>query len=161
MIEDILQKLHTCHMQTEWIEEKIQKFGEKLDMAKTEKQKKELTQEEKDQRNLRKKIQDKIKLFAMRIPVFMYLTEYREETLRDVITKLEPALFKKVVSLSMDDFEYLISKNIFKTSEMDSAILAFKRYEHSSLHYSGFTKYKPKEIGLTDTKISIEEFNKL
>lgn len=32
-------------MQTEWIEEKIQKFGEKLNMAKTEKQKKELTQE--------------------------------------------------------------------------------------------------------------------
>ena len=131
-------------------------IGDKI----SDKQKKELTQEEKDQRNLRKQIQDKIKIFAMRIPVFMYLTEHREETLKDVITKLEPALFKKVVSLSVEDFEYLISKNIFKTSEMDSAILAFKRYEHSSLHYSGFTKYKPKEIGLTDTKISIEEFNK-
>lgn len=45
MIEDIEQKLHMCHMQTEWIEEKIQKFGEKMDMAETEKQKKELEQE--------------------------------------------------------------------------------------------------------------------
>ncbi len=132
-------------------------IGDKI----SEKQKKELTQEEKDQRNLRKKIQDKIKIFATRIPVFMYLTEYREETLRDVITKLEPSLFKKVVSLTVEDFEYLTRKGIFNTSEMDSAIFSFKRYEHSSLHYSGFTKYKPREIGLTDTKISIDEFNKL
>ena len=132
-------------------------IGDKI----SEKQKKELTQEEKDQRNLRKKIQDKIKIFATRIPVFMYLTEYREETLRDVITKLEPSLFKKVVSLTVEDFEYLTRKGIFNTSEMDSAIFSFKRYEHSSLHYSGFTKYKPREIGLTDTKISIGEFNKL
>jgi len=132
-------------------------IGDKI----SEKQKKELTQEEKDQRNLRKKIQDKIKIFATRIPVFMYLTKEREETLKDVITKIEPDLFKKVVSLTVEDFEYLASKGIFNTSEMDSAIFAFKRIEHASLHYSRFTKYKPKEIGLFDTKISIKEFNKL
>jgi len=45
MIEDIEQKLHTCHMQTEWIEEKIKKFGEKMDMAETEKQREELERE--------------------------------------------------------------------------------------------------------------------
>ena len=84
----------------------------------------------------------------------------REETLKDVITQLEPGLFQKVVSLSVEDFEYLTSKGIFNTSEMDSAIFAFKRYENSSLHYNGFTKYKPREIGLFDTKISVEEFNK-
>ena len=140
---------------TDKINDIKKEIGDKI----SEKQKKELTQEEKDQRNLRKKVQDKIKIFASRIPVFMYLTKYREETLKDVITQLEPDLFKKVVSLTVEDFEYLTSKGIFNTSEMDSAIFSFKRYENSSLHYRGFTKYKPKEIGLFDTKISIEEFN--
>ena len=132
-------------------------IGDKI----TEKQKRELTQEEKDQRNLRTKIQDKMRMFAARIPLFMYLSDYREETLEDVIKKLEPGLFKKVVSLTVEDFEYLTTKNIFKRSEMDSTILQFKRNEHASLHYNEFTKYHPKEIGLSDTKISYEEFNKL
>ena len=68
---------------------------------------------------------------------------------------------KKVVSLTVNDFEYLTSTGIFKVSLMDETIFAFKRIEHESLHYSGYTNYKPKEIGLGDTKISIEEFNKL
>ena len=140
--------------------EKINKIKKDIGDDISTKQKKELSQEEKDQRNLRKKIQDKIKIFATRIPVFMYLTDYREETLKDVITQLEPGLFKKVVSLSVEDFEYLTSKGIFNNSEMDSAIFAFKRYENSSLHYNGFTKFNPKEIGLFDTKISSKEFYK-
>ena len=37
----------------------------------------------------------------------MYLTDYREETLKDVITKLEPELFEKVTNLSVLDFELL------------------------------------------------------
>lgn len=36
---------------------------------------------------------------ATRIPVFMYLTDFREKALRDVITQLEPDLFKKITSL--------------------------------------------------------------
>ena len=76
--------------------EKINKIKKDIGDDISTKQKKELSQEEKDQRNLRKKIQDKIKIFATRIPVFMYLTDYREETLKDVITQLEPGLFKKL-----------------------------------------------------------------
>jgi hypothetical protein len=35
----------------------------------------------------------------------MYLTDYRERSLKDVITQLEPALFKKVTGLDVKDFE--------------------------------------------------------
>ena len=41
---------------------------------------------------------------------------------------------------------------------MNSAIFSFKRYEDSSLSYSGFTKHEPTEIGLFDTVISSKEF---
>ena len=38
-----------------------------------------------------------------RLPIFMYLTDYRERCLKDIITQLEPALFKKVTGLAMKD----------------------------------------------------------
>ncbi|MGB7964527.1 MAG: GIY-YIG nuclease family protein, partial [Propionicimonas sp.] len=52
------------------------------------KTKKELTAEEKEYKSKRKLIQEKLIKFATRIPAFMYLTDYRENTLKDVITKL-------------------------------------------------------------------------
>lgn len=58
-------------------------------------EKKEISKEEKEYKSLRKKIQEKLIKFATRIPVFMYLTDYRERSLKDVITQLEPGLFKK------------------------------------------------------------------
>ena len=51
----------------------------------TEKEKKELTEQEKEFKGRRKMIQEKLIKFATRIPVFMYLTDYRERSLRDVI----------------------------------------------------------------------------
>lgn len=47
----------------------------------SEKEKKELTEQEKEYKNLRKQIQEKLIKFATRIPVFMYLTDYRERSL--------------------------------------------------------------------------------
>lgn len=122
------------------------------------KQKKEISDEEKKQRTLRKQIQEKLQKFATRIPVFMYLTDYREECLKDVITQLEPGLFKKITSLSVKDFELLLSLGLFNSTLMNSAIFAFKRYEDASLQYNGFTRHKPEHIGLFDTKISREDF---
>jgi hypothetical protein len=146
--------------------EKIINQSEKINKLKKEsgekdltpKEKKELSEEEKTQKSLRKKIQEKLQKFATRIPVFMYLTDYREETLKDVITQLEPGLFKRVTSLSVSDFELLLSLGLFNSSLMNSAIFSFKRYENASLHYSGFTRHNPKQIGLFDTKVSAEEF---
>ena len=75
----------------------------------TKKEKKELSDEEKEYKSMRKKIQEKLIKFATRIPIFMYLTDYRERSLKDVITELEPDLFKKVTGLGVLAFELLIS----------------------------------------------------
>lgn len=124
----------------------------------TTKKKKEISQEEKEQRSLRRQIQEKLQKFVTRIPVFMYLTDYRERTLKDVITQLEPGLFKKVTSLSVSDFELLLSIGLFNSTLMNSAVFSFKRYEDASLSYSGLTKHRATEVGLFDTVISSEEF---
>lgn len=59
----------------------------------TEKQQKQLREEEKEYKSKHKLVQEKLIKFATRIPAFMYLTDFRENTLQDVITKLEPDLF--------------------------------------------------------------------
>ena len=70
----------------------------------TPKEKEQLSAEEKEYKSKRKMIQEKLIKFATRIPVFMYLTDFREYSLKDVITKLEPRLFKKVTGLNVRDF---------------------------------------------------------
>lgn len=127
----------------------------------TKKEKKELSDEEKEYKGKRKEIQEKLIKFATRIPVFMYLTDYRERTLRDVITKLEPALFKKVTGLGVKDFELLMSLNIFNNALMNDAVYKFKRYEDASLKYTGVVKHKGEDVGGFDTVVSESEYEGL
>jgi hypothetical protein len=124
----------------------------------TDKQKKELTDAEKELKGKRKEIQEKLIKFATRIPVFMYLTDYREETLKDVITQLEPGLFKRVTGLEVNDFELLVSLGVFNSELMNDAVYKFRRYEESSLSYTGISRHTGKAIGLYDTKLSKEDY---
>jgi hypothetical protein len=120
----------------------------------TETEKKELSDQEKEYRSKRKEIQEKLIKFATRIPVFMYLTDYRERTLKDVITKLEPGLFKRVTGLNVKDFEMLVSLGLFNSALMNDAVYKFKRYEDASLCYTGIDKHEGEDIGLYDTVLS-------
>jgi hypothetical protein len=135
---------------------KAKKEANDREMSKKEKQ--ELTEEEKEYKNLRKQIQEKLIKFATRIPVFMYLTDYRERSLKDVITQLEPGLFKKVTGLSVKDFELLVSLGLFNSAHMNQAVFGFKRYEDASLSYIGINKHAGQAIGLYDTVLSREEY---
>jgi hypothetical protein len=67
-----------------------------------------LTEEEKEYKSKRKLVQEKLIKFATLIPAFMYLTDFRENTLQDVITKLEPDLFLAVTGLTVKDFHLLV-----------------------------------------------------
>ncbi|MDP1759880.1 MAG: restriction endonuclease, partial [Candidatus Woesebacteria bacterium] len=136
--------------------EKIKK--EANDKELTKKEKKELTEEEKEYKSLRKQVQEKLVKFATRIPVFMYLTDYRERTLKDVITKLEPGLFKKVTGLTQKDFEMLVGLGVFNSALMNDAVYKFKRYEDASFEYTGVNKHEGEQIGLYDTVISSKEY---
>ena len=133
------------------------KRKESIDKDLTTKEKKELSEEEKEYKNLRKKIQEKLIKFATRIPIFMYLTDFRERSLKDVITQLEPKLFKKVTGLSVKDFNLLVSLGVFNSSLMNDAVYKFKRYEDSSLEYVGISKHEKEDIGLWDTVMNYDE----
>lgn len=126
----------------------------------TKKERKDLSDEEREYRSLRKQIQDKLIKFATRIPVFMYLTDYRERSLKDVITQLEPGLFKKVTGLSVKDFELLVSLGVFNSALMNDAVYKFKRYEDASLEYTGINKHQGENVGLFDTVLNREEYER-
>jgi len=131
---------------------------EKNDEEMTKKEKKELSDEEKEFKSLRKQIQEKLIKFATRIPVFMYLTDYRERSLKDIITQLEPKLFKKVTGLDVSDFELLVSLGVFNSGLMNDAVYKFKRYEDASLEYIGINKHEGEEVGLYDTVLSADDY---
>ena len=123
------------------------------------KEKKKLSDEEREYMSKRKVIQEKLIKFATRIPVFMYLTDFRERTLKDVITKLEPGLFKRVTGLNVDDFELLVSLGVFNSNLMNDAVFKFKRYEDASLSYTGISRQPIEQVGGYDIVITAEEFN--
>ncbi len=124
----------------------------------TAKQKKELTEEEKEYKSKRKLVQEKLIKFATRIPAFMYLTDFRENTLQDVITKLEPDLFLAVTGLTVKDFHLLVRLKVFNTEQMNQAVFAFRRYEDASLRYTGIESHPGlTHYGLYDTVVAREE----
>ena len=137
------------------------KKAKKENPDQTPKEKKEISAEEKEMKSKRKQIQEKLIKFATRIPVFMYLTDYRERCLKDVITQLEPGLFKKVTGLSVEDFNMLCSLGVFNAPLMNDAIFKFKRYEDASLTYTGIDKHTNDEVGGWDTTIRRTQYEKL
>jgi hypothetical protein len=123
----------------------------------TAKEKKELTAEEKEYKSKRKLVQEKLIKFATRIPAFMYLTDFRENTLQDVITKLEPDLFLTVTGLTVKDFHLLVRLKVFNTEQMNQAVFAFRRYEDASLRYTGIESHEGlRHYGLYDTVVAKE-----
>lgn len=136
---------------------KDRKSKESDDEKEDKKAKKEISEEEKEIKSQRKQIQENLRKFATRIPLFMYLTDEREQTLMDVITKIEPALFKKVTGIKVSDFEKLVHIGVFNSAAMNEAVAAFRRYEESSLSYTGVDKHYGEKVGLWDISIKREE----
>ncbi len=123
----------------------------------TREEKKELTDEEREYKSKRKLVQEKLIKFAARIPAFMYLTDFRENTLQDVITKLEPELFLTVTGLTVKDFHLLVGLKVFNTEQMNQAVFAFRRYEDASLRYTGIESHPGlTHYGLYDTVVARE-----
>lgn len=139
--------------------EKIQDLKKKQnDDDLSTKEKKELSAEEKEFKSKRKQIQEKLIKFATRIPAFMYLTDFRENTLQDVITKLDKDLFKTVTGLDVADFHLLVQLKVFNTEQMNQAVFAFRRYEDASLSYTGIKSHEElTHIGLYDTVVAVDD----
>ena len=108
---------------------KLKREGKKL----SESDKKE----EKKNKSQREKWLNAFRAINSKIPIFMYLTDFREEALKDVITKLEPDLFYKVTGIEVGMFKILCDIGVLSASYMDQSIFKFRQAEESSLSYAG------------------------
>jgi hypothetical protein len=138
--------------------EKVKELKKKAkDTELSMKDKKQLSDEEKEFKSKRKLVQEKLIKFATRIPVFMYLTDFRENTLQDVIKILDRDLFMAVTGLSIRDFNCLVKLRVFNTEQMNQAVFAFRRYEDASLRYTGINSHEGlSSYGLYDTVVAVE-----
>ncbi len=141
--------------------EKVKKLKKEKGDNLTPQEKKELTEDEKKAKSLRKQVQENLLKLAARIPAFMYLTDYREQTIKDVITQIEPELFKKITGLSVKDFDILCSIGLFDSEKMNQGIFGFRKYENSSLSYTGIDKHAGESVGGWDTVLRREEYEEL
>jgi len=128
---------------------------DKIDRDKGTKTPTQKTQEN-ENKSFKRELREKLLKFVSRVPVFMYLTDYREQTLKDVITQLERPLFTRVTGLKIQDFEKLCEIGVFNSQAMNSAIFSFRRFEMGSLNYAGGGT-ELETIGLFDTTISVIE----
>ncbi|AVZ39872.1 MULTISPECIES: DEAD/DEAH box helicase [unclassified Dietzia] len=112
--------------------EDLKKAKRKQDGKLTKDQKKEQFETAK----LRKEIREKLQKFLAKIPIFMYVTDYREETLTHVIESLDSALFERVTGITVEDFTTLNDLGLFNAQHLNHAIYQFKRFESASLDYA-------------------------
>ena len=112
-----------------------------------------ITAEERERRKRIAQIKEKLMKFLTRIPIFMYLTDEREHTLKDIVQEISPELFKQVTGITIQEFELLNRLGLFNSELINSAIYSFKRYEDSSLSYTGLVKNDTQIIGLWDKTV--------
>lgn len=127
----------------------------------TPRERRELSDAERELRDRRKEIMDKLMHFMSRLPIFMYMTDCREQSIVDIIQTYETDLFELVTGLSVDDWNAFIEVGVFDKQKMNQACGAFRRYEDSSMTYSGINRHEGEEVGLFDISISPENYAKI
>lgn len=100
-------------------------------------------------------LRSKLLKFVQAVPVFMYLTDYREESLVDIITSLDTSLFERVTGLTLEDFHKLSDVGVFHPAHMNEAIWQFRLFERASLDYLETTPDEKKhyKFGLWDKTV--------
>lgn len=86
-----------------------------------------------------KALREKIKYVSDHLRTFMYLTDFREKKLDDIMNTEEKELFEMCTKLSVQDFEKLRDMGIFNSQELDTCIYSFKQFEEDakSFNYTG------------------------
>ncbi|MBU6244718.1 MAG: restriction endonuclease [Actinomycetales bacterium] len=115
----------------------------------------EVTAARKAKRDQVNTLRSKLLKFVQTVPVFMYLTDYREQALVDVITSLDTQLFERVTGLTLQDFHKLADVGVFHPAHMNEAIWQFRLFERASLDYLGIAPREPDahKFGLWDRTV--------
>ena len=115
--------------------------------------------EQKETAKQRTEIRKKLQKFIAKVPVFMYVTDFREEALKDVIESLDTALFERTTGLTIEDFQLLSRVGVFNAHHMNAAIYQFRLFGRKSLHYADedpTADHRVGTVGLWDHSEDVE-----
>jgi len=91
----------------------------------------------------------------------MYLTDFRENTLQDVITKIEPDLFETVTGLTVKDFHLLVRLKVFNTEHIsplfERVIIASGTSNRQTKALAASVRDQVREAGFAKPRIEGEE----
>ena len=116
----------------------------------------EVTAARRARREQAQTLRKKLLKFVQAVPVFMYLTDFREESLVNVIESLDTQLFERVTGLTLDDFHKLADVGVFHPGHMNEAIWQFRLFERASLSYLGLmtaADLDDRTVGLWDRTV--------
>ncbi|MGE3659552.1 MAG: GIY-YIG nuclease family protein [Mycolicibacterium sp.] len=136
--------------------EQIVTSSKLLKKAKRESEDGKLNREQKREQSetakRRKEIREKLQKLLAKIPVFMYVTQIREQALKDIILGVDGPLFERVTGLSVEDFKLLNQIGVFNPIHMNAAIYQFKAFEDASLEYADnpSVPHTERPVGLWD-----------
>ena len=145
-IETIIARTHEINA--------LKKKGDPADRPK-------ISEEEKERRKKIQQIKERLMKFLVRIPLFMYLTDEREKTLTDIVREISPELFRRVTGITIQEFDLLNNLGLFNAELINNAIYSFKRYEDSSLEYTGLLKNETEVYGGFDSVIRREDYEEI
>ena len=86
-----------------------------------------------EDRKNKKLYADKIKRLSICMADFIYMTQFREHTIDDVIEKRDSKFFKVVTGITKDNFTELCNKGFISRNALNEIVGEFRRQEESSL----------------------------
>jgi len=110
-------------------------------------------------KSLRKQIQEKLIKFATRVPIFMYLTDYRERCLKDVDYSTWAWTIQKSYRLVMSKILDCLSARCLTAHWWTMRSINSKRYEDASLGIHWHRQAWRWNIGLYDTVLSTADYH--
>jgi len=118
-------------------------------------------QQQSENAKRKKEIREKLQKFLAKIPVFMFVTDFREEALKHVIEAIDSDLFTRVTGLTVDDFKTLNSIGLFNAANMNQAIYQFRSFERASLEYADGSRdeHREEKIGLWDGTVDAADLS--
>ena len=80
-------------------------------------------------------IEKRLRILLTRLPLFLYLSDTRESEINEILYPSEEELFKKVLSISSNEFRTLEKLDLFNSTLLNNVIYDFNRYEEDSFNY--------------------------
>jgi len=99
-----------------------------------QKTKEQSSNDKKEDKEIKKKIdqlRERAQTVMKRLPSYLYVSEYNEESYNDIVKYAEPNTFKEETEVSIDDFKVMVDTGFINRAHVDYCTKAFQVIENN------------------------------